>query len=164
MIREYHDLGILGAVFLLALLLLVLFFWVTEPVIVERDRSEFEMGVRVLVGEVEIREERSGEELPVLRLMEFDDGSTIAELLVRGYRNEIRYLSHLSADGELLGAVVLRESEAGSHDWFLRDREILTEVLNGGALPEEVPATTVTVQAMIDGVERARAAISEGMQ
>lgn len=156
--REYRDLVIVGAVFLGALLLSVLLFWLSRPLVEESRELELRSALEDLAGGVELGEPLNVNDPTVRALIPLSGEAAgyLAELSVMGYRDEVRFLVRLDGGGRVERFALLSDSEDPAYDWFLRDLDLITRSLNRRTLPDAVAGATVTVRSMVDGVNAAR--------
>lgn len=161
--RNYRDLAMVGGVFVAALLLTGVFFWLTRPVVQEAGQVEYREALERLSQGAELGEPRRVEDPAVERVIPLDggDGGYLAELSVMGYRDRVRFLVRLDSAGRVGGFALISDSEDPAYDWFLRDPELLTGALNRREPAEAVAGATVTVRSMADGVNAARRALEE---
>lgn len=161
--RDYRDLAMVGVVFLGALLLSALFFWLTAPVVRDARELHYRGALEQLSQGARPGEPRSVAASKVDRLipLEGDAGAYLAEVSVMGYRDRVRFLVRLDQSGIVEGVALLSDSEDPAYDWFLRDPDLLTEAFNAAEPAEAVAGATVTIRSMADGVDAARRLLEE---
>lgn len=162
--RNYRDLGVLGLVLLLAVLVVLLFDWATTPWVDAAAEEERRTAIAAIADGAPVGEPREPEAPAVRRLYPLGgelQERAIAEIAVTGYRGRIRLLVRLGAEGEIEEAVVLRESENPAYDWFFRDSTLLTDALAGRGTLAQDPGASVALRAIRNGIAAAQVAVTE---
>lgn len=161
--RDYKDLAVVASIFVGGMVLAVLFFWLTSSRVAEQRELRFRSAITALSGDASVGEPEEILESPVLRVypLETEDRAYLAELSVMGYRDELRFLARLNAEGRVEGIYLLADREDPAYDWFLRDRELLRSALNRTDPPEAISGATVTVRALTEAIEAARGTLED---
>ena len=161
--RDHRDLSMVGIVFVAALLLSVILFWLTTPLVRDNRELHYRGALEQLSRGAQLGEPRSvaGSEVERLIPLQGEAGTYLAEVSVMGYRDRVRFLLRLDGNGTVEGVALLSDSEDPAYDWFLRDPALLTEAFNAPDPAEAVAGATVTVRSMADGVNAARRLLEE---
>ncbi|MFP4329126.1 MAG: hypothetical protein ACOC45_03865 [Alkalispirochaetaceae bacterium] len=151
--REFRDLAVVALIALVAVLLVVLVHWMTESAVSAHREMRFQRAVASLSGDTTPGSPERIDTGSLGRRIVLEEGGALYEVIVTGYREELRFLVALDRRGEPTGVALLRDAESPRYDQFLRDPEELLALLQGRREPTELGAgAMVTLNAMSEGV------------
>lgn len=159
MMQEWKDLAVLALVLIVAGVVVSLFNWATLSWVTAAEQEERMTAITALAEGAPVGEPFETESPTVLRLFPLGGEAqdrVVAEIVVRGQRDTVRFAVRLGPEGEIEKAQIVRESENPAYDRLFQDSALLTEALRGNDAVSNNSGASAAIGALREGIEQAR--------